>query len=259
MRPAEGLTAVVLAGGDASDGLAALAGVPAKALLPVAGRPLAGYVLDALRASGLVRETVYVGPTDQELADYDVVPVPAGQRFEDSLALGLGAALGRGADQLLVATADLPWLTADDVSRFVHGALGLHADLVYPIVAQEHMVSAFPEQRRTYVRLREGRFTGGNLALLSPQAVTSLLPIVSKAFGVRKNPVRMAGLIGLDVIVSLVAGTASLAPLETRVSRILGLQARALRMEDAGVAADVDRIDHLPGMLDPVQPEWRKA
>lgn len=259
MRTAQAVTAVVLAGGDAGDALAVSAGVPAKSLLPVAGRPLASYVLDALQTSGRVGETVYVGPTDQELAAYEVVNVPAGRRFEDSLALGLGAAFGRGAASILVVTADLPWLTPDAVARFVDAAIALDVDVVYPIAAEATMQAAFPEQGRTYVKLREGRFTGGNLALLTEAGGTAVLPLVSRAFRSRKNPLAMASFIGLDVAFGLISGGASLAALEKRVSDMLGVAARAHRTDDAGVAADVDRLDHLPGVLDPAQPEWRKA
>ncbi len=259
MRPSEGVTAVVLAGGDAGDALATAAGVAAKALLPVSGRPLASYVLEALESSGIVGEVVYVGPTDQELAAHDVVEVPAGRRFEDSLALGLGAGLGRGATKLLVVTADLPWLTGDAVARFLDASIAMEADVVYPIVEEGIMRRAFPEQRRTYVRLKEGRFTGGNMALLTPPGIAGVLPLVSRAFHARKSPAALARIIGLDVALSLVGGTASLATLEQRVSGLLGVAGRVLRSEDAGVAADVDRLDHLPGVLDPAQPEWRKA
>jgi len=259
MSMAESVTAVVLAGGDDRDELAVAAGVPAKALMPVAGRPLAAYVLEALAASGSVREVVLVGPSDPALASYGAVSVPAGRRFEDSLALGLGAELGRGAGHVLAATADLPWLEPGAVARFVDAALATGADVVYPVVGEDAMTRAFPEQRRTYVRLREGRFTGGNLTLLSPAATTAVLPLVSRAFAGRKNPFALAAIVGTGVLLGLLAGTATLAGLEARVGRLLGVTARALPTEDAGLAADVDRLDHLPGVLDPAQPEWRNA
>jgi molybdopterin-guanine dinucleotide biosynthesis protein A len=257
--PPGGVTAVVLAGGDPGDALAVAAGVPAKALLPVAGRPLAAYVLDALAGSGRVDEVVYVGPGELELAGYDLVRLPSGRRFEDSFALGLGAALCRGATEVLLATADLPWLVPDAVARFVDGARSTGAQVVYPVVSEADMARAFPEQRRTYVRLRDGRFTGGNLALLAAEAVPAVLPLIARAFGGRKDPLRLAALVGLGVLLRLVTGTATLAALEARVGRLLGVSARALPTEDASVAADVDRLDHLPGVLDPAQPEWRNA
>ncbi|HLV13386.1 MAG TPA: hypothetical protein VKY42_13135, partial [Trueperaceae bacterium] len=93
----------------------------------------------------------------------------------------------------------------------------------------------------------------------SPAATTAVLPLVSRAFAGRKNPFALAAIVGTGVLLGLLAGTATLAGLEARVGRLLGVTARALPTEDAGLAADVDRLDHLPGVLDPAQPEWRNA
>jgi CTP:molybdopterin cytidylyltransferase MocA len=254
-----GLTAVVLAGADAGDTIAGAGGVEAKALLPVAGRPLAAYVLEALTRSGRVDEVVYVGPGAAYLGGYEVVAMPSGRRFEDSLALGLGAAIGRGAQQVLLATADLPWLAPEAVTRFVDAARLTGAQLVYPVVADEDIERAFPGQKRTYVRLGDGRFTGGNLALLTREAVPAVLPLISRAFAGRKDPLKLAALVGFGTLLRLLTGTATLASLEARVGELLGVNARALRTADAAVAADVDKLDHLPGVLDPSQPQWRNA
>ena len=71
------MTAVVLAGGDAGDALAAAAGVPAKALLPVGGRPLASYVLGALEASGKGTVYSYVVNHHPQVPAFDY-PLPLG-------------------------------------------------------------------------------------------------------------------------------------------------------------------------------------
>ena len=65
---AGGIVAVVLAGGDRGDSLAASGGVAAKALLPVAGQPMGAYVLRALRDCEAVGRIVYVGPTEGRLS-----------------------------------------------------------------------------------------------------------------------------------------------------------------------------------------------
>ncbi len=234
------VNAVILAGGGADDRLASAAGVASKALAPIDGVPMAAYVLSALRASTVIEHVVYVGPTDERVRALVDHVVPAGSRMVDSLALGAGAALalGGGESRLLVATADLPWWHAEGVRRFVADASD--ADLVYPVVAAATALAAFPNQRRTFARLREGRFTGGNAVLATPAAVTALLPVIDQAFAARKAPWRLAALIGIDVVVGLVTGRASLAQLEARVSRLLGVRGQVLVSDDAGIAADVD-------------------
>jgi CTP:molybdopterin cytidylyltransferase MocA len=245
----EPVLAVVLGGGGPSDRLAATVGAPSKALVPLAGGPLGAYVLQALRASGVVREIVFVGTVNASLRGlYDVL-LPSGERLVDSLALGLGAGLARaGDDRLLVVSADIPWWSPEGVRRFVTEAPG-EADLVYPVVREADARRAFPDQPRTFARLADGRVTGGNAVLLRPAAVPPLLPWMDRAYQARKRPWQLAELVGWPTLLRLLTGRARLAELESRVSRILGIDARVLVTDDAAIAADVDAPEHLPSTL----------
>ncbi len=237
--------AVVLAGGGANDALARSAGTASKALVPIDGAPMGAYVLSSLRGSGLVPTIVYVGPTDDRTRALVDHVVPPGRRLVDSLAMGLGAAvaLSQADDRLMVVTADIPWWTAEGVRSFLEDAPSV--DLVYPAVASATAEAAFPGQRRTFVRLRDGRFTGGNALLLSQAAVPALLPVVDRIFSARKAPWRLASLIGLDVLWGLLSGRARLSEIEARVSRLLGLEGRVMVSQDAAIAADIDKPEQL--------------
>jgi len=212
--------------------------------------PMGGYVAHALRSSPAVASVVWVGATDARIRRLVDVALPSGRRMVDSLGLGLGAALGvaPAAQRLLVVTADVPWWTAAGVTAFVAEAPA--ADLVYPIVRRSDALARFPDQQRTFVRLRDGRFTGGNAVLLSPTAVPALLPVLDAAFRARKRPWELASLIGLGTLFGLATGTVRVATLETRVSAILGVAARVYVSPDATIAADVDDPAHLPATLD---------
>jgi CTP:molybdopterin cytidylyltransferase MocA len=254
------VVAVVLGGGGPNDRLARTVGAPSKALVPLAGAPLGAYVLAALRDSGVVREVVFVGPTDAHLAALCDVRIPAGDRLVDSLALGLGAALGRAdGARLLVVTADVPWWSAEGVRDFVTHAP--HADLVYPVVREEDALAAFPDQHRTFVRLVEGRVTGGNAILLRADAVVKLLPWIDRAYRARKRPLQLAGMVGWGTLARLLMGRASLALLERRVSALVGIEGRVVVSSDAAIAADVDAPEHLRAspLLPPLQPRGSAA
>jgi len=235
------VNAVVLAGGGDADALARAAGVASKSLVPLAGAPMGAYVASALRSSGVVERIVYVGPADARIAAMVDHVVPSGARMVDSLALGFGAAFAgaEAAQRILLVTGDVPWWRAEGVRDFVADAPA--AALVYPVVRAETALAAFPQQRRTFVRLRDGRFTGGNAALLTPEAAIALLPVIDQVFRARKAPWRLAALVGIDVVVGLVTGRVSLERLETRISAILGVAGRVLISDDAGIAADVDK------------------
>lgn len=242
------VTAVVLAGGEPDDRLAAQNGVEAKALLPIGAHPMGAYVLAALRSAPSVGPVVYVGPVNGALHGLYDVAVPAGIRITESLALGLGAAIARSdAARFLIVTADVPFVDGAVLERFLEQAPT--ADLVYPAVPESAAQERFPLQRRTYVRLREGRYTGGNAVLVGRAVVPRLLGMLERLFRARKNPVALAALLGPDVVLGLLTGRASVPALERRASSILGAEVRALLTPDAELAADVDSPAHVPGAL----------
>lgn len=264
MDPSTPLVAVVLAGGDREDRLAATVGADSKALVPLRDVPMGAYVARALRRSGVVDWIIWVGATDGLIRRLVDVELPGGRRMVDSLSLGLGAALGwaagvthlhgatehgeaRPAPRLMIVTADLPWWDAEGVASFVAHAPAV--DLVYPVVREADALARFPDQPRTYARLRDGRFTGGNALLLTPRAVTRLLPVVDAAFHARKRPWALAQLVGFGTLVALLTGNARIAAVEARVEQLLGITARAFISADAAIAADVDDPAHLPATL----------
>ena len=235
--------AVLLAGGGADDSLARRHGVASKAHVPFEGVPLAQLVLQALVRSRSVDRVIYVGAPPAGVAGAVDACVPGGRRLADSLALGLGAALALAPAQLLLVTADLPWLTPDSVDRFV--AETPQADLVYPIVEAAVIAAQFPGQRRTFVRTHDGRFTGGNVVLLAPAVVAPLLPFIDRLERGRKNPLALSTLFGPAVIWGLLRGSLRVADLERRASYMLGATARAFISDDGALAVDIDRAEHL--------------
>ncbi|KGQ21791.2 NTP transferase domain-containing protein [Thermus filiformis] len=220
------MDAIVLAGGRE-----AWAGGP-KALYPYRGRLLADWVLAALKEAGL--RVVYVGEDRGLSVRPDLVLPDQGGILEN-----LASALPHTEGRVLVATADLPHLTREAVEYVLAHDPG--SALVYTIVPKEAVEARFPGSKRTYARLREGVFTGGNLLLLDRVLFERALPLARKVVALRKNPLALARLVGLDVLLLLLLGRLSLRHLEARAQRILGLEARALVVPYAEVGVDLDR------------------
>ena len=200
-------------------------GVRSKALVPFRGRPMAEWVLEALRGAGL--PAVYVGE-NPGLSPAPRLTLPD----QGSLLANLEAALAHVDGRVLVATADIPHLTPE-------------AALVYPIVPKEAVEARFPGNRRTYARLKEGTFTGGNLLLLDKALFFQALPLARRVVALRKRPLALARLIGLDILLKLLLGRLSLPELEARARRILGVEARALVTPYPEVGVDVDKEEDL--------------
>jgi MobA-like NTP transferase domain len=248
--------AVVLGGGDPGDEFARAHGVGVKPQIELLGVPMALYVLRALRDSGRVRRVAYVGPVpaggealiDLRVTDHGTLLSNLEGGIEalgaDAGALGTEPSVSSATrPRVLVVTADIPMLTPQMLREVLDAAP--EVGLVYPIVRREVCEASYPGVRRTYARLKDGSFTGGNLFMLDPGLVGEFLPRLRQVLAARKQPLRLAGLIGPGVLLSLVLGRLSIAALEARVSTLLGVQARALITPHAAVGTDVDKDDDL--------------
>lgn len=240
-------SAVVLGGGDPGDHFAAAHHVNVKTLIPIHGLPMAVYVLRALNQSGRAARIAYVGPTTPEidaLIDYRITDHGT---LLSNLEAGVEALEADGLqahERVLVVTADIPMLTAQQV-RDVLDAAPAQAALVYPVVRREDCEKTYPGVKRTFVRVQDGTFTGGNLFILDPALIGKFLPRLRAVLAARKAPLKLAGIIGPGILLQLLTGRLTVARLEEKVSEILGVQARALITPHASIGTDVDKDDDL--------------
>jgi len=233
----------VLGGGDPGDPFAAAHGVAVKGLIPLAGEPMALHVLRALRASGCVSRVAYVGPTTPAMDPWIDERVTDHGTLLSNLEAGVEALAAPGlapGERVLVVTADIPLVTAAQLAGLLRAAPA-DAALVYPVVRREDCERAYPGVRRTYARVREGSFTGGNVFLLDPRLVGQFLPRLREVLAARKAPLKLAALIGPGVLLRLLTRRLTVPELEARVSRLLGVPARALITPHAAIGTDVDQ------------------
>src|SRR5690606_30328389 len=157
--------ALALAGRANRGDLAGVADATREAQGPGGGRPMLAYVLDALRSAGAVETVVVVGQPEPlaPVTGAGVTLVAPGATLVDNLRRGFAAL--DGAERFLAVTSDVPLLTAAAVDDFVARARAAGGAFHYAVVTRENYEAAFPGSRRTWVRLRDGTFTGGNLFL----------------------------------------------------------------------------------------------
>ncbi len=211
-----------------------------EALIPLGGRPMASYVIAAVAGAREVQRVVVAGPDGLSAAGS--MTVAPGDTLSDSLrnALrGLGAA-GSVADELVIAAGDAPLLEAATVSELITHARRRALAFAYPIITRAVCDARFPGVRRTYVRIREGVYTGGNCFYLSTEAAPRVLELLEQLHAHRKHPLRLAGMFGWGAVLGLVTGTARLEHLEAAATRLLGRPAGAWVCPDAGAGVDVD-------------------
>lgn len=236
---------VVLAGRRNEGELKSVSDVAWEALVPIAGKPMAAWVIEALKASGVAARIVVVGP--EELAPYlrpqDAVMTPSDDLIEN---VRRGAHAVSLEHPLLVATSDIPMLTAGAVEAFVSAAASMPAEFHYPVVRREDVEKRFPGNKRTYVRLKDGTFTGGNIVLLDPRSAGRAIGVAEELVAQRKKPWRLALKVGTGFMLRLLLGRATVAEAEERFSRLLGVVSRAVPLPYAEIGVDVDHPGDIP-------------
>jgi len=246
---APGWNALVLAGSRSGglDPVARHAGVPLKCLAPVHGTPMLVRVVEALAATGrLVR--IAVSLPDPTLIDRiealarwrgegRLAAIPA----EASPSLSVAAALETLEPPLLVTTADHPLLTPRLLERFMDGSEGRGADIAAGVAPESVIRRDHPGSVRTYLRFSDGGYSGCNLfALLTAKAVRAIT-FWRRVEEDRKRPWRIARAFGPGLLLAYVLRWLTLEQALVRASRVMGVRAVAVTLDDAEAAIDVDK------------------
>ena len=231
--------AVVLAGGDGAviDPTSRF-----KGLLPIAGRPMVEWIVDALRAADSVHEVAVVVPTAENLGPWadkvDKLVVSDGSFAENVLA---GVRAFRVDRPLLIATGDIPALLPEAVDDFVSTSLASGAEVTYPLVRKEDMLAQFPGSERTFVKIAGGSVTGGNVVMLTPEVAERNTEIGQRLFDTRKSALKMARVLSVGFVLRLATGRLRVRDVEARMNKLLGAKCAAIYTDHASIGADVDK------------------
>ena len=243
--------ALILAGGkNKPDMQAACDGQENRALVDLNGRTMLSCVVEAVQ-SGLSQtgggRVLVAGDVPLPAG---CVAVAGGASLVDTLLSGV-AHLAPSETRLLVVTADIPFLTGDAVADFLNRAraLGPNVPFIWPIIGAQDCAAKFPAMKRTLLRVKEGTFTGGNIALLDPAFLSEKESVLRAAYARRKSVAALAQMLGPDLLLRLFVSRFApsvlpIAYLEQAVGRVLGrIAVRALITPYAEIGADVDRPD----------------
>lgn len=240
---------VLLAGGvpGPDDPLYPLTQGRPKSLLELGGQAMIHWVMAALNGAQTIRNIILVGLTEAQLPEVasarPLTRLPDRGSLLDNLTAS--AECARSFDlppsHLLVVSSDVPLITAAMVDWNVRAALETDHQAYYNLIPQQVMEARFPGSRRTFFRLKEGRFTGGDIGLIKAEVMSGYNPAWRKIIEARKSALKQAALVGLDSLLLMALGQLSIARGERIVSRRLGVHGRILICPHAEVGMDVDK------------------
>lgn len=236
------IDAVLLAGSPNTGPLRQVSAVPYEAVIPIGGQPMFRVVLEALLGAAGLGRVMVVGPPELEpfLEDPRARLVPMRHSLMDNVEAGFEA-LGMPDAPVLIATSDIPLLTAETVEAFLACCGRMERDVYYPVVTEPVINALHSGIKRTYVRLKDGRFTGGNIALFRPSVFTRCRAKGEEFTLFRKQPLKLARVVGPGILVRFLLGLVSVAEAEKKVTGLLGVSGRAVVMDRAAIAVDVDK------------------
>jgi CTP:molybdopterin cytidylyltransferase MocA len=247
--------AIVLAGAEPGHPQSLVAGAdPNKALIPVNGRPMVAYVVDALAASGVVRRIVLVGLDPDALAGVPMVTgtcelhyLPNQGSLFANLARGseLAAAWRGGDAYVLVTVADVPLLTGGIVSTFIDLCRPAGADGYFAIVDKPVMERTFPAVKRSYMRLVEGQFCNGSIFLIHSSAVPRLQARVNELIDARKNVVTLVRRLGFGLLLRFLVRRLRIQDVINVAQTRFAINGRAIKLPYAESGMDIDKPEHL--------------
>ncbi len=254
--PASGrrFTALVLAGQRArGEPVAEAAGLSHKCLVPVGGVPMLVRVITALDASDAV-DHIAVSIEDPDLLQTlpELSALLAAGRLlavtsagTPSLsALAAAERLGNSIP-LLITTADHPLLTGAMVDDFLNASVRSGADMTAGLTPGAALLAAYPQAKRTFLKFRDGPYTGSNLFAVLTDDGLEALRFWRRVEQERKRPWRIARAFGLRSLLAYLLGRLTLDETMIRASKSIGARVRAVRTPLAEAGIDVDKPEDL--------------
>ncbi len=219
-----------------------------KAMLDVAGKPMAQWVLDALGGAAQVDGVVLVGlPAKNGLTcakPLRRVPDQGGLLANVEAGANEILRLDPGAKQVLAVSSDIPAITPQMVDWSIEATTGTDDDLDYLVIDRGTMEARFPGSNRTYIQLKDGEFCGSDMNVMRAGLVNDR-DFWEKLVSARKSPLKQASLLGPDLLLLILTHQMSLSRAERMVSRRLRMHGRAIRCPYAEMGMDVDKPHQL--------------
>ena len=240
-------TAIVLAGSrPGSDPLAAAFGTDLKALVPVGGKPMVRWPVEALLASDRFSQVRVLAQEPERIAEaLPAHPKLVVEQSASTIAATLEKLCFEPSVQwpLFVTTADHVLLDQGMIDEFCD--LAELADIAIGVVERDNLMRRLPKSKRTWIRFRSGAYSGANLFLLSG---TKTLPALELWRSVEQDRKKAWALLWAFGPFNFLAAALRLRTIhETldRIGRRLGAKVEAVDLSDPLAAVDVDKLaDH---------------
>ncbi|NLZ28223.1 MAG: NTP transferase domain-containing protein [Firmicutes bacterium] len=241
------LNVVILAGATRRGDLEIMEKVENKAYIKIEGRTMIEIIMGTLREVPEIEDIIVVGMPDEleklNIDRYRFQSVAPRGSFLDNIAAGLGEL--DPYMPCLVVSADIPLLSRGSLEDLMERCSPYEHDFYYPIITRESCEESYPGVKRTYVQLKEGTFTGSNVMMTKPYWILEQIDDIEVYLSYRKNPWKLVQTLPLIYIIKFLIKRLSIKELESYLSGLFKVKARAIVTPYAELGVDVDKPSDL--------------
>lgn len=236
-----------------------------KAMVDIAGKPMAQWVLDALCQSKNVDSIVIVGLTEKNglHCSKPVYYVPNQGKMVENLQAGARKIqeIHPEAEYALMVSSDVPGISGEMVDWVIDTDMQTKVDIYYHLIQKDVMEKRYPGSKRTWTHLKDMEVCGGdvNVGRISLILGTENKEMWDKITDARKSPLKQAALIGFGTAVRLLMGQLSLQDAESSVTSRLNITGKAIVCPYAEVGMDVDKLFQLEIMREDLGEQKEKT
>ena len=245
------MNAIVTAGGipQPRDPLYAYSNGDSKALIDVAGKPMAQWVLDALGEAKLVDNVIMIGLSAKSgLTCKKPIHYVSNQgRLLANIVAGVNKSLelNKNSKYVLVVSSDIPALKGDMVDWLVNTCMQTKDDLYYGVCPRDVMEKRFPDSKRTYTRLKDIEICGADINVTHVNMAKEHLDVWEALMGNRKSPFRQASIVGMGTLFAFLTRHDTLEEMAQRICKRIGIKGRVIVWPYAEGCMDVDKPHQL--------------
>jgi GTP:adenosylcobinamide-phosphate guanylyltransferase len=237
---------IIPAGGTINAAFARVVGTDNKALIALEGNTVLGNTIQCLRNTPGVRRIAVIGDENVEKASGNAVDqvLSVEQTGPQNIFKGLRWLQGchAPADNILIVTSDLPFITADVLKQYLE-LCPPGKDFCVPLVSKDEFSEKFPGAEATYVKMRDGCWTTGCAFLSTPKGLFKAMEQIEEVFKNRKSKLGIAKMLGPKFVMGYLTKTLTVADVEKKVRQILNCEAVAVPDSPAELAYDIDYIE----------------
>lgn len=235
------MKAVITAGAPIEGEFARVAGTSLKALAPIRGRTMLDRTIDALRGAGVKRIAVVGNDEIARSVNGNVDKIVSDGGSGAKNVLGALHAWPDDDEPLLYATCDMPFVTSGSVRAFLDRVPP--DTLAMPLTEIDDFTKRFPDAPAFGIALAGERVVNGGIFHIPAGATARIASFATALFDARKAPWRMATIAGPMLLAKFAIRRLSVAELEARGRKVLGMNVLAVRGCAPELAYDADVAD----------------